>query len=210
MIEEKHKILSEENLVASFAFTVLIDVILFYLFSFDINWFIFAIIYFLILFFRSFAKKHNKEYNETKHCMTLYTLRKHIINFHNASMSLVDKGSLKNKKVEIGVILFFIASIDSLRQQHNFDRFVFIATSFNILSELSFNLDIVAKLFRNFYTKPKAKDIKFTSEAILSGYKTIIKFLNGDKEVEKTLAKLVDEWSKDEKLTSKEESILLS
>ena len=139
-----------------------------------------------------------------------YQIKGTIKIFHEICMPLVDKERLKKQRVEVGVILFFIGSIDNLCQIHKFDDSSTLSIKKLILGELGFNTDIASKLLKNFYTNQKIKELKFAVEACTFGGNAVVSFLKQDELCVICLIGLVKKWSKDEKLSKEEESILLN
>ncbi len=125
----------------------------------------------------------------------LEAIRKQILLWHHACMLGVDENLLKEPRPQIGAILFFLGSVDSLCQAYaiNDDK-VFADLGIELLEIMGFKKEIIILISMNFYTR--RPDNEFALQANVEGGRKITEFLFK----ENTIAPLafgafVSEWA---------------
>ena len=118
--------------------------------------------------------------------------------------SVNNKKSLKEPRVIVGTILFFIGSMDNLCKSADFDDSKFMTSTINILAALGYPKEVPGPIFMNFYN-PENKQSTFALNANTEGGRGIGIFLNKkDPSACFTFSNLVKKWSEDPEMTGED------
>lgn len=114
--------------------------------------------------------------DKDKKLETINKIKKQILLWHHACMLVIDKGSLKKPRPQIGAILFFLGSIDCLCQTYKINDYkVFTELGIELLEIMGFKKLIIMPISMNFYTR--RPDNEFALQANAEGGKKITEFI---------------------------------
>lgn len=125
--------------------------------------------------------------------------------WHSGCIADVDNMELlKEPRVIVGTILFFIGSMDNLCQSVNFDDKKFMMLAIDILEKLGYSNEVSGPVFMNFYN-PRKKQSAFALKANTEGGRGIGVFLEKrDSEAWLIFSDLVDVWAKNPDMTGED------